>query len=153
FPVAGYVRVYASDGTLVRDSGLLADIWGGDDFVVGAMVAVYDEAGNRVPLDQEWDFGDLPGGIRERRLELRNDTTLDMLDVTVAVIPHPAGGFGDSWVDIAPDVNGAPGQYAEQVNVGAIPSGSSAYVWVRVTRGADGPHEDRYRFGLRITVS
>src|SRR5690606_16328342 len=27
FPVAGYVRVYASDGTLVRDSGLLADIW------------------------------------------------------------------------------------------------------------------------------
>lgn len=153
FPVAGYVRVYAADGTVLRDSDLLTDVWGGDEYAVAAMVAVYDEAGNRVPLDQEWDFGDLPGGARQRRLELRNDTDLDMIDVTVAVIPHPASEFGASWVDIAPDVNGAPGQYGEEAAIGAIPSGTSAYVWVRVTRGADGPQEDRYRFGLRITVS
>lgn len=151
-PVSGYVRVYAADGTMLRDSDLLADICGGDEFAVGAMVAVYDEDGRRLPLDQEWDFGDLPGGARERRLELRNDTDLAMQAVTVAVIPHPAGTFGDSWVDIAPDTDGAPGRYGDVVNVGPIPSGASAYVWVRVTRGADGPHLDRYRFGLRITV-
>lgn len=150
-PITGYIRAY--DGAaVVRDSGLLQDIWGGDEYRAEVMVAVYDDLGNPVPLDREWDFGEVPGGGRERRLELRNGTGIDLTNVAVAVVPHPGGDFGDAWVDVAADTGGVPGTYGDVATVASIPAGGSGYVWVRVTRGLDGPPLDRYRFGLRITI-
>lgn len=151
-PITGYLRVYDGGGALIRDSGLLTDVWGGDEYRAEIMVAVYDDAGQPVPLDREWDFGEVPGGGRERRLELRNDTGLDLTSVGVAVVPHPDGSWGDAWVDVAPDAGGSPGPYGDVATVPSIPAGGSGYIWVRVTRGLDGPPADRYRFGLRITI-
>src|SRR5690606_39050797 len=93
-PISGYLRVYDAADTLIRDSGLLSDIWGGDEYRAEVMVVVYDDTGQPVPLDQEWDFGEVPGVQRERRLELRNDTGLDLSNVAVAVVSHPDGTFG-----------------------------------------------------------
>lgn len=151
FPLAGYIRVRDGTGAVVRESPLLEDIWGGDIYRAEIMVAVYDEAGNLLPWDQEWDFGEVPGGQHARRLELRNDTGLDLSGLSVAVVAAPET-FGASWVDVALDTGGAPGPYADTVTVESLPSGASAYVWVRVTRGIDGPPADRYRFGLRVTI-
>ncbi|ADU50179.1 hypothetical protein Tmar_0054 [Thermaerobacter marianensis DSM 12885] len=151
-PIAGSIRVYDGAGTMVRDTGLLNDIWGGDVYRAEIMVAVYDDAAKPVPLDREWDFGPVQGTDHARRLELRNDTGLDLADVTVAVIPHPDGTWGDAWVDVAPDAGGVPGTYGDIATIASIPAGTSGYVWVRVTRGLDGPPQDRYKFGLRITI-
>lgn len=152
FPMAGYIQVYDGSNKLIRDSGLLQDIWGGDVYRAEVMVAVYDDAGRPVPLDQEWDFGEVPGVYHERRLELRNDTEFNLTGVAVAVIPHPDGSWGDAWVDVAPDAGGTPGAYGDTATIASIPSDGSGYVWVRVTRGLDGPPVDRYKFGLRITI-
>lgn len=152
FPLAGYIRVYDSSGVMVRDSGLIPDIWGGDEYRAEVMISLYDDAGNPIPLDREWDFGEIRGLQHARKIEVRNDTEFSLTDVSVSVIPDPGGTFGDAWVDVAPDVGGAPGTYGDVVTIASIPSGASRFIWVRVTRGMDGPPLDRYKFGLRITI-
>lgn len=139
-PITGEMRVVDAEGN-VLDRLVISGAVGGDQYWrdLGLELRMGD-----TPLSPE-GMSQLPqmtNGVTLQRMSVVNSTDAPALArLTVgSVYPLEGGVEGDpalSWVKLAADVSGAPGEYMDALDFGEIQVGEERFFWVRVERSPE----------------
>lgn len=137
-PFTGAIKIKNKDTDALIDS-LTRTFYGGDVLYNGAALSVTWE-GVELSKTVPTYLGRMNNATIERRLLITNNATGTAGDVSVVVKQYLYDN-GFEFVDVAPDVTGTAGTYADVVELGNIAAGASVYFWVRVTRDQTIEHD------------
>lgn len=126
YPFTGTFKIYDETDTLITDQ-VLTDVWGGDRYICTVNVEVLDNTEVPLTYDIARHLGTLDGLELEDWFILRNYDPV-AVDLTLSIADYSP--FGD-WVTLAPNDNGIPGTYADEITV-TVPGSSDVYFWIRV---------------------
>lgn len=129
-PFTGYIKLF-KDGELIDETELIM-IYGGDIFTYSS------------DLDIVWNGAQLTryssnylGKLRENELAVKmsvvNNTDIEVLGVTLVVKQYKQD-VGYTFVDIALDISGEPGEFGDSVLIGDLSPGASRDFWIKIVR-------------------
>lgn len=87
------------------------------------------------PVDpgQELSLGPLVAGVIERRLEIENGETEPVSDIVIRCAAFNVS-HGPQWASLAPEFEGAPGQYEDSLYIPVLAPGERVPFWLKVQR-------------------
>lgn len=132
FPLTGKIQITDVHNTLLAETNLHNDIWGGDVFWYGIKLDVEID-GVLLRQDREFHLGYMTSGIIERKIFIVNNNDIPVSNVYVS-IGALSGYMGWEWVDVAQDVFGQPGTYEDTLFLGNIQPGQRIPVWMKIVR-------------------
>ncbi|WP_241254544.1 cell adhesion protein [Brevibacillus sp. SYP-B805] len=131
-PFTGMIRVFGVGNAFLSSIGPTV-MYGGDVFVLGTDLEVWWN-GKELRIDSSTYLGTMYDNQILVQMEVRNPTTATYAqDIKVSVMQY-LNEFGYEWVDVAPDVGGLPGEFADTINIGDLAPQEGKYIWVKVTR-------------------
>jgi len=131
-PFTGMIRVFDVGNVFLSSIGPTV-MYGGDIFLLGTDLEVWWN-GKELSVDGSTYLGTMYDNQILVQMEVRNPTTATYAkDIKVSVLQY-LNEFGYEWVDVAPDVGGVPGEFADQINIGDLAPQEVKYIWVKVTR-------------------
>lgn len=131
----------------------LMDIYGGSIFWYNTSNLVVHIDGMPVNIGEPLELGGLTNGLLVKRIDIYNPTDKDIAGVTVKADCFNVTVAQD-WIRFAPDANGVPGYYDEQVYIPSVPAGGSTTCWMKIERPKDSLYFPftEHSFGLVITT-
>ncbi len=132
FPLSGYFKLLASDGTLLQQTDLFEDLCGGDAFWYGSpfIISIDD---NAIKLDGENYLGHFTSDKILMRANLYNSSVQTANNVHIFIRSHQ-NRFGWTWVKLAKNINGAPGEFADRISYDVVPGKTTADFWIEIIR-------------------
>lgn len=149
FPLTAKVQLYDKTNFLLDETALHTDIWGGDVFWYGVTLD-FELDGLLLRQDREYQLGNMENGSIERRGAIinNNDIPIHNVRASVAALSEYRGW---EWVDIASDVFGLPGVYADSIELGTIHPGESIPIWIKIVRQPNQQIASLHDYKFRIT--
>lgn len=147
--VTGKLRVKNGSTVMLEVSGTF---YGGDRYDSGSTMKIVLDDVTRPELSTTslTDIGLMGNGKLERKLYLYNPGGTPVSSVTLLVEQYNAK-FGYQWVDIALDVSGKAGTYADFISYTSIAAGATVPFWIRVTQGTDYQGLDPLEYALNLS--
>lgn len=142
---AGIIEIQKDGESLQSLSGIY---YGGDIYALGSDIVVMWD-GQELSSTSSTNIGSMENGVREIMLTVRNDSAIDVSNIMISISQYD-DEFGYSWADIAPDVNGAPGTYSDQIQIPSLSVGGQYFMWLKVTKGSDHFGIGQLKFNIHI---
>jgi hypothetical protein len=149
-PIKAKLRLYDAMGSLIEETPVMTDIWGGDLFWYGVKLDVEID-GTLLRQDREFQLGNMQGGVIEKKIYIINNNDISIPNVRISVEAY-SDYFGWQWVDVARDVFGQPGSYQDAIYVGNMMPNDRTPVWIKIKRQPEQQFASLNDYKFRLAV-
>lgn len=101
----------------------------GDEYYTASELELLKD-GVALSMDRDNEIGSMVGTTNEKRLELHNPLAYTVNNIALQIGEY-LGREGYLFADIAPDVNGAPGDYSDELNITKLDAKESVFFWFK----------------------
>lgn len=149
--ITGKLRVKSGTTVIEEVSGQFS---GGDRYDSGSTLKIIKDTTTKEELSVTdlSDLGLMMNGVLEKKFYLYNPSGTSAFNPSVAISAYNVA-FGYQWADVAKDVSGTPGVYADLISLPTITAGSMAAFWIRVVQGNDYSGFEPLKFAIELQHS